>query len=308
MIFRSIRSGFEKISQALTKSRSFLSKRLQQLFSKKLDAETLQEIEQVLFEADLGVSIIQQLMGHLELYSKKEHSPQELLSLIEQELLAQMGDLDHSFALHNNTPLVTLIVGANGQGKTTSIAKLSHLLKKDNKTVILAGADTFRAGAQEQLGIWADRLKVELVKGAYSADPAAVAFDGVTAAYSRGADVLLIDTAGRLENKSHLMKELEKIRKSCTKARPGTPHETLLVLDATLGQNSLEVAKAFQQATPLTGLILTKLDGSARGGSVIAIQKSLKVPVKFICTGETIEDIQPFEPKTFVHSLLFEAE
>ncbi len=306
MIFRSIKSGFQKLSSALTSSRSYFAHRLRTLFSKKIDEATLEEIEQVLFEADLGVSIIQQLMGHIESQGNKNLSPQELLELIENELVMQIAGLDHSFTAGTTSPHITLVVGANGQGKTTSIAKLSYLLTRDQKKVLLAGGDTFRAGAQEQLAIWAERAGVDAVKGTYQADPAAVAFDACTAAKSRGCDYLFIDTAGRLENKSHLMKELEKIKKSCSKAVPNAPHEVLLVLDATLGQNSLEMAKAFQQATPLTGLILTKLDGTAKGGSVIAIQKALKVPVKYICTGETIEDIAPFEPKAFVHSLLFE--
>jgi len=195
-------------------------------------------------------------------------------------------------------------MGANGHGKTTSIAKLTHLLMKNGKTVLLAACDTFRAAAQEQLEIWASRVSCQLIKGKYQQDPASVAFDAIQSAKAKGIDYVIIDTAGRLENKVNLMKELQKIIKICNKACPGAPHETLLVLDATIGQNSEQQAKIFHAATPLTGLILTKLDGSAKGGIALAIQKNLKIPAKFIGTGESIEDFAPFEPKSFIQTLL----
>lgn len=315
MIFSKIRSGFAKLSfagltKALSSTRSFFTKRLKSLFSKKLDEETLDEIEETLYEADLGVSIVQQLMGHIETSAKRGATPEELLEGIKAELLLQMtssqSDTSHPVSIPVLAPHIILIVGANGHGKTTTIAKLAHYYKQLGKKVVVAGADTFRAAAQEQLATWAARLEIDIIKGTYNADPAAVAFDAIQAAISRKADILLIDTAGRLENKTNLMKELEKIRRTCGKALPGAPHDTFLILDATIGQNSLEIAKSFQQATPLTGLVLTKIDGSAKGGSVIAIQKALKVPVKFLATGETIEDLTLFNPQEFVHALLFD--
>lgn len=304
MIFSRIRSGIAKLTKALTSTRSFFAKRLKSLFSRQINEETLDEIEQTLYEADLGVSIVQQLMGHIETSTKRGASPDELLQGIEQELLQQM--IVHTESPTPHAPHVILVVGANGHGKTTSIAKLANFYKQEGKQVLVAGADTFRAAAQEQLETWAKRLGVDIVKGNYNADPAAVAFDAIQAGIHRKADIIIIDTAGRLENKTNLMKELEKIKKTCAKAMSGAPHETLLILDATIGQNSLEIAKAFQQSTPLTGLILTKVDGSAKGGSIIAIQKALKLPVKFLATGETVDDLAPFEPKAFVHALLFD--
>jgi fused signal recognition particle receptor len=197
-------------------------------------------------------------------------------------------------------------VGVNGNGKTTSVAKLCNKLLGEKKKVILAAADTFRAGAQEQLAIWAERLGVDLVSGAYKSDPAACAYDAFQAACARGADFLIIDTAGRLENKTHLMRELEKIKKSLQKIRPDTPQETLLVLDATVGQNGLENAKTFSTYTPLTGLILTKMDGTAKGGGALVIQKELGIPIKFIGTGEGVDDFLSFDAKAFAHSLFFD--
>jgi fused signal recognition particle receptor len=207
-------------------------------------------------------------------------------------------------APHN--PTVILVIGANGSGKTTSIAKLAHLFSSQKKSVLLAAADTFRAAAQEQLAIWANRLNIDIITSTYQADPAAVAFDAITAAKARGVDVLIIDTAGRLENKQHLMRELEKIKRSCHKALPGSPHEILLVLDATVGQNGVEQASSFHGSMGVTGLILTKLDGSAKGGVVIAIQKQLTLPVKFLGVGESLDALVPFDSKNFVHSMLFD--
>jgi fused signal recognition particle receptor len=206
--------------------------------------------------------------------------------------------------LLENTPTVILVVGVNGNGKTSSIAKLAHYLKEMGQTVLLAGADTFRAGAQEQLAIWADRLQCDIVQANYKSDPAAVAFDACTKARALGYDVLLIDTAGRLENKTHLMKELEKITRSCQKVIPNSPHDTLLVMDATVGQHGVEQAKSFHEATPLTGIILTKLDGTAKGGTAFSIQRTLKIPITFITLGEQVEDFARFNAEEFVDALL----
>ncbi|MDP3683804.1 MAG: signal recognition particle-docking protein FtsY, partial [Ignavibacteria bacterium] len=200
-------------------------------------------------------------------------------------------------------PMVILIVGVNGNGKTTSVAKLANVLGQNGKKVLVAAADTFRAAAIEQLEAWALRLKIDIVKGSPKSDPAAVAFDAVQAAKARQCDVVLVDTAGRLHTKTPLMQELEKIKRSCNKASGSGPHETLLVLDATTGQNAIDQAKHFHKFTPLTGIILTKLDGTAKGGIVVAIQRELGLPVKFIGTGEQIDDLQPFDPRTFVSNL-----
>jgi fused signal recognition particle receptor len=200
-------------------------------------------------------------------------------------------------------PMIILIVGVNGNGKTTSVAKLSHLLKQNGQKVLVAAADTFRAAAIEQLDTWAQRLQIDIVKGSPKSDPAAVAFDAVQAAKARHCDVVLVDTAGRLHTKTPLMQELEKIKRSCYKASLSGPHETLLVLDATTGQNAIDQAKHFHKFTPLTGIILTKLDGTAKGGIVVAIQRELAIPIKFVGTGEQIDDLQPFDPKNFVENL-----
>jgi fused signal recognition particle receptor len=202
------------------------------------------------------------------------------------------------------SPTVILVVGVNGNGKTSSIAKLANLFKQEGKKVLLAAGDTFRAGAQEQLQIWAERIGVDTVSSSYKSDPAAVVFDACQKAVSKGYDVLLVDTAGRLENKAHLMKELEKIGKSCKKHIPDGPHETLLVMDATVGQHGVEQAKAFHAATPLSGIILTKLDGTARGGTAFSIQRTLNIPICYITLGEQVDDIQPFNAKDFVEALL----
>lgn len=206
-------------------------------------------------------------------------------------------------SLEEASPLIILIVGVNGNGKTTSTAKLAHLFQKEDKKVLVGAADTFRAAAIEQLETWAQKIGVDIVKGAPKSDPASVAFDTVKAGISRQAEVILIDTAGRLHTKTNLMQELEKIRRSCKKLSSKSPQETLLVLDATTGQNAIDQAKHFHQYTPLTGIILTKLDGTAKGGIVVAIQKELGIPVKFIGTGEQLDDFEPFDSASFVEGL-----
>ena len=196
-----------------------------------------------------------------------------------------------------------LIVGVNGNGKTTSCAKLAKRYQTLGYTPILGAADTFRAAATEQLALWANRLQIELVKGLPGSDPSAVAFDTLKAALSRSKELVIIDTAGRLQTKTPLMQELEKIRRTCGKALPGSPHATYLVLDATIGQNAIDQAKTFTQFTPITGLILTKLDGTAKGGIILSIQKQLAIPVKYVGVGESLEDLEPFDPANFINSL-----
>ncbi len=310
MVLNWVKNSWSKVRSVLRSTRSALTDRIKTLFGKKVDEALIEELEEILFEADLGVQAVQDLIKEIRTLLKEapKTTVEEILSTLEKKLVQEISHLSFDLCENNNGPTVILIVGANGSGKTTSIAKLSHGFLQQGKTVLLAAADTFRAAAQEQLAVWAKRLDVPIIRSNYQADPAAVAFDAICAAKARGIDILLIDTAGRLENKQNLLKELEKINKSCNKALEGAPHEVLLLLDATVGQNGIEQAKNFHAAAPITGLILTKIDGSAKGGVVIAIQKELSLPVKFIGTGETIEDLNPFNPKEFVHLMFFDNE
>ena len=310
MVFGWIKSKWTAVTNALAKTRSALSGKIRALFGKKIDAQLLEDLEEILYEADLGVHVVRHLINRVkeELAQQPEMTVEQLLSSLEKALLLEMANFNHTLVTPSSSPTVILIVGANGSGKTTSIAKLSRLFLDQNKTVMLGAADTFRAAAQEQLSIWADRLNVPLIRANYQADPAAVAYDTIAAAKARSLDVVIVDTAGRLENKQHLLRELEKVKKSCQKAHEGAPHEILMVLDATIGQNGIEQAKSFHAAVGLTGLILTKLDGSAKGGTAIAIQKQIGIPIKFIGTGETIDSLAPFDKEKFVHAMFFETE
>lgn len=304
MPFNFIKSGFKKIQQALTKTRNYLFSKLQAFFAGPIDLEKLDELEQILYEADLGVELAHELTEKVRTRMQKNPSisSAELLNGLKEDLLRLFPSQEVEEKLPA-IPYVILIVGVNGNGKTTSCAKLAKLYQTQGYSPLLAAADTFRAAATEQLEIWARSIGVDLVKGQPKSDPAAVAFDAMQAASSRGKDVIIIDTAGRLQTKTHLMQELEKIRRSCNKALPGAPHATYLILDATIGQNAIDQAKTFTQFTPITGLILTKLDGTAKGGIILSIQKKLGIPVKFIGVGEGIEDLEPFDPTQFINSL-----
>lgn len=305
MVFKFLKNSYTALKSALQKSRSFFAQKLSTIFATKVDEELIESLEELFFEADLGLPTSKELIAKTRkfLKEKPQSTPDEILHFLQEELTSVLLSSNSTLNSASSGPTVILIVGVNGNGKTTSIAKLANILKNDGKKVLLAGADTFRAGAQEQLAIWADRLSVDLVSANYKGDPASVAFDAVTKAKAKEYDFLLIDTAGRLENKAHLMKELEKIKRSCQKLIPDSPHEILLVMDATVGQNGLEQAKVFNESTPLSGIVLTKLDGTARGGTAFAIQQSLKVPIKFLSTGETIKDFAPFEARAFVQAL-----
>jgi len=306
-MFGFLKSGFQKIKQALGKTRSFLSQRLRSLFSKPLDEETFEQLEQILFEADLGSACATAFVAHL----RKE------LPEVPTKDIASILKIFHDYALsllkmtpsivgktpQAGEPLVILVVGVNGTGKTTSVAKLAQMFTQEGKKVLLAAGDTFRAAAIEQLTIWAERLHLDIVKGQSGSDSSAVAFDALTAARARGADVVLIDTAGRLQNKTDLMQELEKIKRTCAKVVPSAPHETILVLDATTGQNAIDQAQIFNKFTPLTGILLAKLDGSAKGGIILSIYKQLGIPVRWVGTGEKAEDVQPFDPEEYVNAL-----
>ncbi|NGX62271.1 MAG: Signal recognition particle receptor FtsY [Chlamydiae bacterium] len=283
----------------------FLGKKIREIFKGKVDEETLEDLEELFFQADLGSEITMELIDTIRTLYKKEKNltTETILEKIKEKLLQDLESVPIQEG-KNGTPHVVLIVGVNGNGKTTSIAKLAHYYQSQGKKVLLAAADTFRAAAIDQLELWADRTGAALVKGKPGGDPAAVVFDAIEAAKARGTDVVIIDTAGRLHTRSELMKELEKITRVSEKVCPGSPHETLLVLDATIGQNGVEQAKTFHEYTPLTGFILTKLDGTAKGGTALAIQRKLQLPIRYIGTGETIDSLAPFEPNAFLDSLL----
>lgn len=299
-------SFFKKIKSALTKTSSYLGSRLRSLFGSPLTPEAYEKLEQILYEADIGSAITEDLIADVKKFLSRnpDASPEEIIAQMEKhadEILSKSPQITPK----KGRPQVILVVGINGSGKTTTIAKLASLYKKDGSKVIVAAADTFRAGAIDQLTLWADKLGVEIVKAQPGSDPSSVAFDALTAATRRGLDTVLIDTAGRLQNKTDLMQELEKIRRVCSKVVPDSPHEVLLVLDATTGQNAIEQAKIFNQFTPLTGIILTKLDGSAKGGVVLPIYKELGVPIQWVGVGEKADDLIPFEKKSYL-SALFE--
>ncbi len=295
---------FQFIKKILSKTSSFLGSRLKALFSSTLTQEAYEKLEQILYEADIGSAVTEELITGVKKFLKRDPSAQP------EEIIAEMKKLaDGILSLPPKTtpkqghPHVILIVGINGSGKTTSIAKLAAHYKNQGKKVLVAAADTFRAGAIDQLTLWSDKLGVEIVKAQPGSDPSSVAFDALTAAVKRGLDIVLVDTAGRLHNKTDLMQELEKIRRVSGKVIPDAPHEVLLVLDATTGQNAVEQAKIFHQFTPLTGIILTKLDGSAKGGVVLPIYKELGIPIQWVGVGEKEGDFIPFDKNSYLSGL-----
>lgn len=306
-MFGFLKTPFQKITKALAKTRSFLSDRLHALFSKPLDEETFEQLEQILFEADLGSECVADFTAYLrkEIPHMQTRDAPSLIALFQNHALSllTLPPKESPKASLPGEPLVILIVGVNGTGKTTSVAKLAHMYKEQGKKVLLAAADTFRAAAIEQLTLWAERLSIPLVKGQSGSDPASVVFDALTAAKARGVDIVLIDTAGRLQNKSDLMGELEKIKRTCAKVIPSSPHQTLLILDATTGQNAIDQARTFHRFTPLTGILLAKLDGSAKGGIILSIYKQLGIPVQWIGVGESIDDLEPFDPHSYAKAL-----
>ena len=300
--------GFlEKIRNGLARTKQSMTVSMNNLFASFTgeNEEFFDELEETLILADAGVETAEQAVEQLRAVSKQRglRGGAEVRAALEEILSAVLEKGDS--ALHLGTrPSVILVVGVNGVGKTTTIGKLAARLGAEGKSVLLCAGDTFRAAAAEQLGIWAERSHADLVRHEEGSDPAAVVFDGIAAAKARGRDVVIIDTAGRLHNKSNLMNELSKIRRIIGRELPDADIETLLVLDATTGQNGLLQAKSFLDAADLTGLVLTKLDGTAKGGIVFAVAQSLGVPVKFIGVGEQIDDLMPFEAKRFVTALL----
>ena len=305
MVIQFFKSSYQKVKTALSKTRSLLGAKIRALFSGPIDENMLEQLEQALYEADLGVQTAQELTAKIRTIHQKnrELKPEELLEHLQQEILGILNKDSKPNPSLSPSPHVVLIVGVNGNGKTTATAKLAKRFQEAGKSVLMAAADTFRAAAVEQLETWAHRLGIDIVKGAPKSDPAAVVFDALTAAKARGTDIVLIDTAGRLHTKIPLMQELDKIRRTCQKVIPSSPHEVFLVLDATTGQNGVDQAQAFLKFVPITGLVLTKIDGTAKGGVAINIQRQLGIPIQFLGTGESVEDLEPFEAAAFVKSL-----
>ena len=299
------RKTVQKLAAGLSRTRKRLVDSLRTVLTgRKLDDALLDDIEGVLLQADLGVASVAKIRGDIEeaFAAKRIDTGDDVIPMLKEELKKYWPESDRTVHFAPAGPTVIMVAGINGCGKTTSVAKLAYRFKAEGKKVCLAAADTFRAAAVEQLTIWADRIGVDIVKGGGS-DPAAVVFDACDAACARGADVLLVDTAGRLHTQDNLMRELTKIRNVVAKKIDGAPHEVLLVLDATTGQNALNQARAFQQAIDVTGIFLAKLDGTAKGGIVVAIRNEVDLPVKFIGLGETYEDVEPFDPDRFVEAL-----
>jgi fused signal recognition particle receptor len=299
-----------KFKEGLEKTRNSFQERVNEIVSRyrKVDEEFFEEIEEVLISADVGVSTVLELIDDLkdEVRKKNIQDPKEVQAVISEKLVEiyQKGDVKPSeLNIADNRLNIILFVGVNGVGKTTSIGKFAHLLQKEGKTVVLAAGDTFRAGAIDQLEVWGERVGAHVVKHAEGSDPAAVIYDAVQAAKARKADVLLCDTAGRLQNKVNLMKELEKVKRVIEREVPDAPHEVLLVLDATTGQNAMVQAKEFSNATNVSGIVLTKLDGTAKGGIVLAIRNELNIPVKLVGLGEKMDDLQRFQAESYVYGL-----
>ena len=273
-------------------------------FGRKVDQAFLDGLEKRLIQADVGVAATGKLIGRVREAFADKTADENLLAFVKVELKGLLVDpRPGSLVVAPKPPSVYLIAGVNGSGKTTSIAKLAQHLKDQGKTILLAACDTFRAAAADQLSIWAARAGCEIVKGSPGADPASVAHDACQRALARHVDVLIVDTAGRLHTQTHLMRELEKIKNVIQRLIPGSPHEVLLVIDATNGQNAIRQAEVFTQSIGCTGVILTKLDGTAKGGVVVAVRQSMNLPVKFIGIGEALDDLQPFDADTFVESL-----
>ena len=301
---------FERLKEGLRKTKESIFGQVNSIFKHfaKVDEEMLEELEEVLIASDLGVNVTETIIETLRdrIKEKRITDPEEA----RKELIAILEDIigENEGLQLDTKPSVVFVIGVNGVGKTTSIAKMAHLLKKQGKSVALAAADTFRAAAIDQLEIWADRVGVPLIKHTEGSDPAAVVFDAANYAKSHGIDVLIVDTAGRLHIKKNLMDELAKIGRVLDRELPGCARENLLVLDAVTGQNAINQAKEFTHAADITGIILTKLDGTAKGGVIISVKSELGIPVKFIGVGEQMDDLQPFDRTQFVNALFNETE
>lgn len=298
---------FDKLKEGLSKTKSSFDDKVNHIFSnfRKVDEELLEELEDALIMSDVGIEtstkIIEKLRERIKIENVKE--AEQVKIMLREEIKTILDEVDNSLHLET-TPSVILVVGVNGVGKTTSIGKIANRLKQDGKKVVVAAADTFRAAAVEQLEIWANRVGCDMVKREEGTDPASVVYDAIRITKEKEADVLICDTAGRLHNKKYLMDELIKIKKVIDKELPGASKEVLMVLDATTGQNAISQVKAFKETVDINGLILTKLDGTAKGGVVIGIVSENKMPVKFIGIGETIDDMEKFNSQDFVDALI----
>ncbi len=298
---------FDRFRQSLGKTRELFTERLASVLKRrKIDEGVFEELEEVLLSADVGFATCEDLLLRLRRESKRRglESADELLPVLRGAIVELLGDSAAPVAESADGPTVILVVGVNGAGKTTLVGKLAHMYRAQGKRVLLAAGDTFRAAAVEQLVAWGERAGVDVVRQKTGSDAAAVIFDALQAAKSRGIDVLLCDTAGRLQNKQHLMDELNKVYRVINREIPGAPHEVLLVLDATTGQNGLQQAKVFREAARVTGVALTKLDSTAKGGVVIAVARELGIPVKLVGVGEKIDDVALFAPEDFASALL----
>ncbi|HET9743701.1 MAG TPA: signal recognition particle-docking protein FtsY [Terriglobales bacterium] len=298
---------FQRMKEAVSRTRENLSDRIEEIvaFNKEIDANTLDDLEASLIAADLGTATTREVLDGLRERAthKQIDNVDELKRLLKEQIAGILNSATSVPPRRVDGPEVLLIVGVNGTGKTTTIGKLSNLLRGQGKTVLLCAADTFRAAAIEQLEIWGSRTGVEVIKTRAGGDPSAVLFDALSAAKARGTDYVIIDTAGRLHTKQNLMAELEKMRRTSQKVIADAPHETLLVMDATTGQNGLQQARQFTQSAGVTGIVLTKLDGTAKGGVVVAISRELKLPVRYVGVGEKAGDLLPFDSQAFVDSL-----
>ncbi|MDE1154987.1 MAG: signal recognition particle-docking protein FtsY [Acidobacteriaceae bacterium] len=302
------RGFLERMRAAVTRTRESLSGSLSSIvaLTREVDDLSLDELEFALLASDLGAPTTNEIIANLRDRALRQGiaSGAELKQLLKAEILRILGNVASPVVSPSNPPEVIMMVGVNGTGKTTTSGKLAALYRREGRSVLLCAADTFRAAAIEQLEVWSTRSGVDLIKTKQGGDPSAALFDAATAAKARATEVLLVDTAGRLHNKADLMKELDKMRRTAEKVVPGAPHQTLLVIDATTGQNGLQQARLFTEAARVTGIVLTKLDGTAKGGIVVAIARELGLPVRFVGTGEKLDDILPFEPVAFVDSLL----
>jgi fused signal recognition particle receptor len=297
----------DRLKAGIEKTRAGLVDRVEDIISgkKEIDAELLEELEYTLITADIGVRTSTEILDSIKqrVDRKLVNDPSQLKMLIREHLLEVLQATDRPLTHVNTPPAVVMVVGVNGSGKTTTIGKLAERFKGEGRTVLLCAADTFRAAAIEQLEIWGQRTGTEVIHQKPGSDPSAVMFDALQAAKARKTDYVIVDTAGRLHTKENLMAELEKMKRTATRVIPGSPHEVWLVLDATTGQNGLEQARKFTDSSGVTGIVLTKLDGTAKGGVVIAIARELNLPIRFIGVGEKSSDLLPFEPEAFINSL-----
>jgi fused signal recognition particle receptor len=307
MVWQIFGKAVEKIKGGLSKTRSVFTSRIKDLFTlgRRIDAQFLEELEEAMIAADMGVETTMEIVGMLkEAYRNKEIKESgEVLDYLKNEMRRRLTEKGNDINTAQSPPTVILVAGVNGSGKTTSIAKIAKHYVDEGKNVLLAASDTFRAAAVEQLSIWAERIGCDIVRHQHGADPGAVTYDAAEAALARKADILIVDTAGRLHTQKNLMEELSKIRRVLEKKIPGAPHEVLLVLDATTGQNAINQAKTFKEVIQITGLFVAKLDGTAKGGVVLAIKNQLDIPVKFIGVGESLDDIEQFDADAFVAAL-----